>query len=210
MSAFRSSTTGSHLGLFYVLACLLGRQAGSTAQPVTVSTSITNMATNVALTTKMVFTFSEPMILEATTPIFLDLSNYSTLVPISGASPYPYIVQTVSPPERGWPAGSAILWFIEYGLSRSGEPLLGEKSGMFFTRPNPPPVILHPGISGGAFEFEVSCSPGQSLVIESNTDLLTDGWQTVCTTNTSSDLTRITDARPLTGHALFYRVRIGP
>ena len=75
----------------------------------------------------------------------------------------------------------------------------------------PPPVITNAVCtSGGAFSFEIPCSPGQSFVIESSATLLPDSWQPLCSTNSLSSRVRIVDPHPATQQRLFYRARRGP
>ena len=74
-----------------------------------------------------------------------------------------------------------------------------------------PPVITNSACGlGGALGFEIVCSPGQMLVVETSTNLLPLSWQPLCTTNTTTSRARIVDPHPATNQRLFYRVRVGP
>lgn len=73
------------------------------------------------------------------------------------------------------------------------------------------PVLTNPACAlGGTLSFEIACSPGQMLVVETSTNLLPQSWQPLCTTNTTTSRARIVDSRPATNQRLFYRVRVGP
>ncbi len=72
------------------------------------------------------------------------------------------------------------------------------------------PVITNAAWAvGGAFNFDVVCSPGQLLVVEQKSDL-TELWSTLWITNTITDRFRISDPAAASRDSSFYRVRTGP
>ncbi len=71
-------------------------------------------------------------------------------------------------------------------------------------------VLTNATRTASNFTFEVSCSPGQNVVVESSTNLLPGSWSGVLTTNATGNRVRITDPRASTNRSLLYRARNGP
>jgi len=75
----------------------------------------------------------------------------------------------------------------------------------------PPPAVTKPSVSGGKFGFDVDTTTGQTLTVLYTTDLKLPvaQWQVLLTTNSPGTRVRITDPRPATSQAVFYRVKNG-
>jgi hypothetical protein len=71
-------------------------------------------------------------------------------------------------------------------------------------------VLTNASWTPANFTFEVSCSPGQIVVVESSTTMLPGTWSGILTTNASGNRVRITDPRAATNRSLLYRARNGP
>jgi hypothetical protein len=63
-------------------------------------------------------------------------------------------------------------------------------------------------IATGKFTFDVTCSPGQIVIIERSTSLQPNSWSPIYTTNAITSAVRITD--DLAPGNRFYRARKGP
>jgi hypothetical protein len=71
-------------------------------------------------------------------------------------------------------------------------------------------VLTNASWTPANFTFEVSCSPGQIVVVESSTTMLPGTWSGILTTNASGNRVRISDPRAATNRSLLYRARNGP
>jgi hypothetical protein len=72
----------------------------------------------------------------------------------------------------------------------------------------PPVILTNASWSNGTFSFDVRSAPGQGLVIEFSSTLLTNQWATLLTTNNASGSVRVSHT---TGSSyLFYRARKNP
>lgn len=60
------------------------------------------------------------------------------------------------------------------------------------------------------FSFEVSCTPGQAIVVESSATLQPGSWSGILSTNPSGNRVRVIDPRAATNRSLLYRARKGP
>lgn len=72
--------------------------------------------------------------------------------------------------------------------------------------PGGPLSFSNPSWEGTSFGFDVSCTPGQTVTIETSTTLAPGSWTTFFTTNATGNKVRVTDSRP-PGKVLFYRAR---
>jgi hypothetical protein len=72
-----------------------------------------------------------------------------------------------------------------------------------------PPVISGPIRTGNTFSFDVTCSPGQTITLQSSSDLRPNSWTSILVTNSLGSMLQIT-APPSSAPSQFYRVSTGP
>jgi Bacterial Ig-like domain len=70
-----------------------------------------------------------------------------------------------------------------------------------------PPRMANAAVSGGKFNFDIISSNSATLTILYSSNLGGTNWQTLLTTNTSGGTSHISDSRPATNKAMFYRVQ---
>jgi hypothetical protein len=71
-----------------------------------------------------------------------------------------------------------------------------------------PLILTNAAWTNGTFTFDVISSPGQSLTVDYSSTMLTNQWQTLLITNSTTGLARITHSA--TNRYLFYRARKNP
>jgi hypothetical protein len=75
--------------------------------------------------------------------------------------------------------------------------------------PVTPPALGGVSWNGGKFEFNVSCTGGQPIIVESSTSLLPNSWQVVTATNCTGTGVKISLPTGTAPGGTFFRVRSG-
>jgi hypothetical protein len=73
---------------------------------------------------------------------------------------------------------------------------------------NGPLILTNAARAGGIFSFDITSAIGQTFTVQDTTNLA-GLWQTLLTTNSPAGRVHISDSRPMTNRALFYRARNG-
>jgi hypothetical protein len=102
--------------------------------------------------------------------------------------------------------------FYHYSMPTNGFVALSYRSSVTefnlstFPASNVSLAITNQALARGALSFEVLSGVGQSLVLESSSNLPGSTWQTLLSTNSPGRFP-FTDPRPATNRSLFYRLR---